>query len=158
MCGHAHGLGSGTLATSLIVGFGEACAIAKEQMKPEAERLYGLSELFLSSLSSQGVSYRVIGPHHVRQRLPGSLSMTIGGLEASKLSELLPEIALSRGSACNSLQSRSHVLKAMKLSPDEEKSTLRLSFGRYNDASQARYIADRIADVLTIPKLRSVSA
>ncbi len=153
--GQEQGLRSGTLATSLIVGFGEACAIAKEQMEPEAERLYGLSELFLSRLSSQGVSYRLIGPHHVRQRQPGSLSMTIGGLEASKLSELLPEIALSRGSACNSLQSRSHVLKAMNLSPDEESSTLRLSFGRYNDAAQALYIADRIADVLTIPKLRT---
>jgi cysteine desulfurase len=153
--GQEHGLRSGTLATSLIIGFGEACAIAREQMEPEAQRLYGLSELFLSRLNSQGVSYRLIGPHHVRQRQPGSLSMMIAGLEASKLSELLPEIALSRGSACNSLEARSHVLKAMNLSPDEESSSLRLSFGRYNDASQALYIADRIADVLTIPKLRA---
>lgn len=153
--GQERGLRSGTLAAGLIIGFGEACAIAGSQMESEAQRLYGLSELFLARLNSQGVSYRLIGPAHVRQRQPGSLSILIAGLEASKLSELLPEIALSRGSACNSLEASNHVLRAMNLKPDEEGSVVRLSFGRDNDASQALYIADRIAEVLTNLKLRA---
>ena len=153
--GQERGFRSGTLAVNLIIGFGEACAIAKEQMETEAERLYELSEMFLSELNSQDVNYSLIGPPHVRQRQPGSLSVLIPGLEASKLSELLPEIALSRGSACNSLGTSNHVLRAMNLSPAEEGSVIRLSFGRYNDASQAIYIADRIAEVLSNPKLRA---
>lgn len=153
--GQERGKRSGTLAASLIIGFGEACAIAREQMETEAQRLYGLSELFLSRLNSQEVNYRLIGSPHIRQRQPGSLSLMIAGLEASKLSELLPEIALSRGSACNSLEASNHVLREMKLSHDEEGNIIRLSFGRYNDASQALYIADRIAGVLTNPERRA---
>ena len=126
-------------------------------MEADAQRLYAMSELFLARLNSQGVSYRLIGHPHIRQRQPGSLSISIAGLEASKLSELLPEIALSRGSACNSLEASNHVLKAMKLKPDEEDSFVRLSFGRDNDSAQALYIADRIAEVLTGLKLRSGS-
>jgi cysteine desulfurase len=147
--GQEHGMRSGTLATSLIVGFGEACAIAEEQMESEARRLYGLSELLLSRLESEGVSYRVIGPGDVRERQPGSLSLSIARLNAEKLSELIPEVALSRGSACNSLESRNHVLKALGLGSGEESSVVRLSFGRFNDASQVLYIADRITEVVS---------
>lgn len=146
--GQERGMRSGTLATSLIVGFGEACAIAMERMESDAERLYGLSELFLSRLNAQGVSYRLVGPQHVRQRQPGSLALIVNDLEVSKLSELLPEVALSRGSACNSLGSSNHVLKAMGLSPDDESNFIRLSFGRFNDELHALYIADRITEVL----------
>lgn len=153
--GQERGLRSGTLATSLIIGFGEACAIAGAQMEAEAHRLYRLSGLFLARLDAQGVGYRLIGQPHVRQRQPGSLSLMIDGLEASKLTELLPEIALSRGSACNSLEASNHVLKALNLSPEEEGSIVRLSFGRDNDDSQALYIADRMAEVLNHIKLRA---
>lgn len=153
--GQERGLRSGTLAAGLIIGFGEACAIAGAQMETEAQRLYGLSELFLDRLKARGMDYRLIGNPHVRQRQPGSLSVMIPGLEASKLSELLPEIALSRGSACNSMEASNHVWKALKLTPDEEGSIVRLSFGRDNNNSQALYIADRMAEVLTNRKQRA---
>jgi cysteine desulfurase len=151
--GQERGLRSGTYATSLIVGFGEACAIAKVQMSSEAERLFALADFFISRLHSHGVTFRLIGPRSVRQRQPGSLLLTVDGLEANKLSELLPEIALSRGSACSSLAGRSHVLKAMNIKPEAERSSFRLSFGRNNVSSHALYVADRIADVLALPKL-----
>ena len=147
--GQEHGMRAGTLATALIVGFGEACAIAKEQMESESRRLYGLSESLLSRLKAEGVGYRLVGPGEVRQRQPGSLSLSIAGLNAAKLSELLPEVALSRGSACNSLESRNHVLKALGLNSGEESGVIRLSFGRFNDASEVLFIADRIAEVVS---------
>ena len=111
--------------------------------------LYGLSELLLSRLESEGVGYRVIGPGDVRERQPGSLSLLVEGLNAARLSELLPEVALSRGSACNSLESRNHVLEALGLNSGEESGVIRLSFGRFNDASQVLYIADRLAKVVS---------
>lgn len=151
--GQERGMRSGTLAVSLIVGFGEACAIAKEQMETDARKLYALSELLLSRLKSGGVDYRVVGPAEVRERQPGSLSLMIAGLEAAKLSELLPEVGLSRGSACSSLESRNHTLKVLGLSPGEESSVIRVSFGRSNDAAEVLHIADRIAEVISGSRL-----
>ena len=48
--GQERGLRSGTLATPLIVGLGEACALAAAEMAAEAERVAGLRDRLLDRL------------------------------------------------------------------------------------------------------------
>src|ERR671910_2295149 len=48
--GQERGMRSGTLATPLCVGLGEACAIAEREMGAEAERLKGLRDRFYDKI------------------------------------------------------------------------------------------------------------
>nr|CAM76378.1 Aminotransferase, class V [Magnetospirillum gryphiswaldense MSR-1] len=51
--GQERGMRSGTLATPLCVGLGEACAIAKAEMAAETERLHGLRDRLLNGLKAR---------------------------------------------------------------------------------------------------------
>ena len=57
----------------------------------------------------------------------------------------VPEIAISRGSACtSSLEKRSHVLKAIGLSKDEIDSSLRFGVGRFNNKHEINKVSEII--------------
>jgi cysteine desulfurase len=61
-----------------------------------------------------------------------------------------PEICASTGSACNSeYPQASHVLSAIGLTEAEATSSLRFSFGRYNDAAQIDRAIEIIHQQLT---------
>jgi cysteine desulfurase len=107
--GQERGLRSGTLAPALIVGLGEAAEIAGREMAADAARLAELSALFLARL---GPDVTVHG--HRRQRIAGNLNLGFDGVGAMTLMGLVPELALSVGSACTSAEVEpSYVLTAL---------------------------------------------
>ena len=70
--------------------------------------------------------------------LPGLLSLTIPQIESEVITAYMDslDICISSGSACSNLtNSYSHVLHAIGLSDAEIKSTIRISFGKNNNAS-----------------------
>lgn len=142
--GQERGLRSGTLPAPLIVGLGEACRIAGEEMAQEAHRLAHLRDRLLTSLEATIPAIRVNGSR--RARIPGNLNLTFPRASAVELMERMPEICVSTGSACSSAAIEpSYVLQALGLPEAEAARTLRIGIGRFTSAPDI----DRAAAALT---------
>lgn len=148
--GHESGMRSGTLNVPAIVGFGEACAIAGDEMETESSRTRGLRDRLKAGIEAGLDDVRVNGS--LEHRLPGSLNMSFGGINSEALLTSLPGLALSTGSACSSASvTPSHVLKALGVNPH---SALRFGVGRFNTAEEMDYAAARIVEA--VGKLRQL--
>ncbi|HUC61000.1 MAG TPA: IscS subfamily cysteine desulfurase [Alphaproteobacteria bacterium] len=143
--GQERGLRSGTLAAPLIVGFGEACAIAGVEMAEEGKRLLALRQRLADGLMARVPELRINGD--LAQRLPGNLNVSIPGVDAEALMAALPELALSSGSACTSAEVEpSYVLRALGLPEALARASLRIGLGRFTEADEVDYAAQAIAE------------
>ncbi len=138
------GMRSGTLATHQLVGMGESCTIAQSVMVEEAKRLQAWRDMVWDALESMpGVTVNGSRKHH----LPGHLHFTVMGKDNAMLINAMPELALSRGSACQQEAAEpSHVLRAMGLSAQQAQSSLRLAFGRFtteDDVALTLHVLER---------------
>lgn len=145
--GHEGGFRSGTLNTPGIIGFGEACTIAKEEMEEELLRLYNISSALIAGLSQiDGFTLNT----DTSCKLPSILSFRFGEIDAEAIIiQSKNSIALSNGSACTSKEIKpSHVLMAMKGDPNIAYATLRLSIGRFTSDSEVNEIIRSFEDAL----------
>jgi cysteine desulfurase len=141
------GLRSGTLPVPLIVGFGEAVEIAVEAMESEGKRLAKLRDKLTMLLTGSIENVAVNGSEI--SRLPNNLNISFAGIDGEALLTELPEVALSTGSACSAAQPEaSHVLKAMGLSDQQVRSSVRFGLGRFNTEDEVTFVAKRIAEVV----------
>jgi cysteine desulfurase len=127
--GQEGGLRSGTLATHQIAGFARAVELADSP--DELFRQQQLRDRLWTTLQSLG------GVHlngHPTQRLPGSLNVSIEGVDgAALLLGLRPSVAVSSGSACGSGRTEpSHVLLALGRARKLASASLRFCIGRFN--------------------------
>ncbi|HLY10382.1 MAG TPA: IscS subfamily cysteine desulfurase [Planctomycetota bacterium] len=152
--GHENGLRSGTLPVPLIVGFGEACAIAEKEAPEEANRLLGLRERLRKLIFEAFDHVRLNGS--LERRLPGNLNVSFEYVEGESLILGMADVAVSSGSACASAKLEpSHVLHALGLSEPLARSSIRFGLGRFNtegDIDQAFALLKR--EVL---RLREIS-
>ena len=133
--GQERGLRSGTLPAPLIVGFGEACRLARLELADEAERLAALRDRLLTRLAAAVPGLRVNGSR--AHRLPGNLNLAFPGMRAETLLAALPDLCLSTGSACSSVAVEpSYVLRAMGIPPDIAAGSLRIGIGRFTSAAE----------------------
>jgi cysteine desulfurase len=139
--GQERGLRSGTLAPALVVGLGEAAAIAGREMTAEQARLGDLAALFLRRLGNAGFTI-----HGDRQaRLPGNLNIGFDGVAALDLIAAVPELAMSVGSACTSAEVEpSYVLTALGLDAATAGEAIRIGFGRFTTGAELTHAADRL--------------
>lgn len=151
--GHEGGLRSGTLATPLIVGFGEAVELSCKEMKKESARLKELTLQMLAQLKEGIPDSKLNG--HPEQRLPGNLNMSLGGVNAEAVvTGLSSKISISTGSACTSKEVLpSHVLAALGIGDRELTSSIRLSLGRGSSECNLIVSSDAIIAVATRLKL-----
>jgi cysteine desulfurase len=153
--GHESGLRSGTLNVPGIVGLGEACAICAQEMAAEAIRIRGLRDRLQARIEARLDGVTVNGS--MADRLPGNLNLSFQGVQADALLMSLPEIALSTGSACSSARPEpSHVLRALGLSEEAARGSVRFSLGRFNTEPEVDFVAERVAEV--VDKLRAGGA
>jgi cysteine desulfurase len=132
--GQERGLRSGTLPAPLVIGLGEACRIAREEMAEEAERIAALRDRLLAGLAAAIPGVRVNGS--MRARIPGNLNFTFPGATAAELMARTPDLCVSTGSACSSAEIEpSYVLRALGLPDSEAARTLRLGIGRFTSAA-----------------------
>ncbi|AHJ68206.1 Selenocysteine lyase [Granulibacter bethesdensis] len=137
--GQERGLRSGTLPAPLIVGFGAACAIARQEGEAEAVRIAGLRDRLLSLLREALPGVSVNGS--LEQRVAGNLNVAFPAdrpeeRTAQQLMAALPWLAMSTGSACTSAEVEpSYVLRAMGVSGAQAARSLRLGIGRYTSAA-----------------------
>jgi cysteine desulfurase len=154
--GHESGLRSGTLNVPGIVGFGEACAIAAEEMAGEAIRVGALRDSLLRQLeASAGIG----GAMHINgtmaHRLPGNLNVSFEGVDGDALLASIPEIAVSAGSACGSGYDSSYVLEALGLPPSLLQCPVRFGIGRSNTQAEIDCAASQVA--AAVRELRTLS-
>ena len=125
--GQERGLRSGTLSPALCVGFGAAAKLASECR--DADR-HHVQRLWDAALAALGPGWAINGS--TEQRYRGNLNIRREGLDAARLIGELRDIAFSLGSACASGSGRpSHVLRALGLTPQQARSSVRIGFGRY---------------------------
>ena len=142
--GQQRGLRPGTLPTALCVGFGEACAIAVRDREQDQADAAALASLFLEELDRFGISYMVNGSRE--ERIAQNLNLSFDGVEADALLALLPNLALSTGSACASGSiGPSPVLTAMGLEDERIRGAVRIGFGRGTKQQDTREAAALVA-------------
>lgn len=138
--GQELGIRSGTLSPALCVGMGEAAHLAAERHQADATHVAKLFELALTTL---GQGWIINGSSEHRYR--GNLNLRREGLDGARLISDMRNIAFSLGSACASGSGRpSHVLRAIRLSDREARSSIRLGFGRYTGEEELASACRRI--------------
>jgi cysteine desulfurase len=153
--GHERGMRSGTLPVPLIVGFGRAAEIARDEMAPEGERLAKLrdrlQDMILSSVDEAYLNGRA------DRRLPQNLNISFAYVEGeSVLMGLNKETALSSGSACTSATLEpSYVIAALGASAELAHSSIRFSLHRFTTAEEVEYVGQRTIEV--VKRLRDMS-
>ena len=154
--GQENGLRSGTENVASIVGFGKACQLAKDNMKPNNLHLQNLRDELISKVMEE-IPHAKLNGHH-QKRLPNNAHFTFLGVNGEDLIIKLDEngIAASTGSACSvRVQKESHVLKAMGFSHDQITGSLRLTVGISNTDSEIKRTVEILKKV--VDELRAFS-
>ena len=144
----------GTQNVASIVAFGKAAELAAAHINDP--RIRELRDKLESSLLSSISGSSLNGAPDCR--LPNTSNISFDGIESEGALILLDErgICCSAGSACSSGSvNPSHVLKAMGLSNDKARASLRFSVGRFTTPQDIENACEVIPAVIT--KLRELS-
>ena len=153
--GQERGLRAGTLNVPGIVGFGEACRIAAEEMEEESVRVRRLRDRLEKTLLAELPDLWVNGD--TAQRLPNTTNIGFGGIDARTLIRDMHDVAVSTRSACSSGEpGPSHVLKAMGLTDDQAYASIRFSLGRFTTDAEIDHVIGRVLS--SVRKLRAHGA
>ena len=144
--GHERGMRSGTLATHQIVGMGEACRIAKEEMAQDQAHVTAMRDRLWAGVNSME---QVFINGDADKRYPGNLNVSFNFVEGESLIMALKDLAVSSGSACTSASLEpSYVLRALGLNDEMAHSSIRFSFGRFTTAEEIDYAIDLIKNAI----------
>lgn len=142
--GQERGLRSGTLAPALVVGFGEACRIAYEELPYDTKRIKFLSDRLLNGLLSMEHTNQNGDRDHF---YPGCVNVSFAYVEGESLLMALKDIALSSGSACTSASLEpSYVLRALGNSDESAHSSIRFGIGRFTTEEEIDYVLQAVKE------------
>ena len=145
--GHERGMRSGTLATHQIVGMGEACRIAKEEIAKDLAHVTAMRDRLWNGVKSME---QVFVNGDKDQRYPGNLNISFNFVEGESLIMSLKDLAVSSGSACTSASLEpSYVLRALGLNDEMAHSSIRFSFGRFTTEEEVDYAIELIQKAIT---------
>ncbi|MEX1040934.1 MAG: aminotransferase class V-fold PLP-dependent enzyme [Pirellulaceae bacterium] len=155
--GQQRGLRSGTLNVPGIIGLAAALRISLAEREEETERLIGLRSRLFDGLRAELPELVLNGPTLDRPtlRLAGNLNVAIPGVDGEALMMNVRQIAVSSGSACTSANPEpSHVLRALGLSDDLTRSSLRFGLGRFNTSAEIDFAVEVVSKA--VHKLRKL--
>jgi len=147
------GVRPGTLNVPGIVGFGEACEIAQQNLEENHQKQSSLrSQLEEALLTIEGTTINCVKEN----RLPNTTNVSFKGVDGTKLLRYLNKLAVSRGSACTANQvNPSHVLKAMGVRDELALASLRISTGRNTTSEDIEQVVSEIKKAIN--QLKTVS-
>lgn len=152
--GHERGMRSGTLNVTGIVGFGEACQLAMDDMGSEVSNVKVLRDRLEEKIT--GALSEVYLNGHPEERLPNNLNLSFAFVEGESLLMGMKEVALSSGSACTSASLEpSYVLRAIGVGEDLAHTSIRFGIGRFTTEEEVDYVADAI--IKNVTRLREMS-
>ncbi len=151
--GHERGMRSGTLPTHQIVGMGEACRIAQQEMATDQARIQALKDRLWRGVNSLEAVHL---NGHPTQCIPNIVNVSFAYVEGESMMMALKELAVSSGSACTSASLEpSYVLRALGLSDELAHSSIRFSLGRFTTEADIDYTIERVC--AAVNKLRELS-
>ena len=149
--GQQRGMRSGTENVPGCYGLGIAARMVYENHAEKVEKLYSLRERLIAGLLTlEGVT---VNGFHDRRNAPQIVSAGFEGIRAEVLLHALEEkeIYVSSGSACSSNHPGiSGTLKGIGVKKSLQDSTLRFSFGLYNEPEQVDYALEVLKDLLPV--------
>ena len=152
--GHERGMRSGTLPVPMIVGFGKAAELAKEEMEDEALRLRALRDRLHRGITARLTETYVNGS--LEHRLPGNLNISFAFVEGESLLMALKDVAVSSGSACTSASLEpSYVLRALGVGDELAHTSIRFGIGRFNTEAEIDYVIELVTK--SVERLRTLS-
>jgi cysteine desulfurase len=139
-----------------IVALGKAAECAGAALAEEATRVRAMRDRFEAGMLEKVPDSFVNGD--VVARLPNTSNISFAGIESDAALVLFDRqhLCCSAGSACRtgSLEA-SHVLRAMNLSSERTRGSMRFSFGRFNTEADVDRALEIVPDV--IARLRELS-
>lgn len=145
------GLRGGTENVAGIVGMGVAAETTLDNLDYIQETVWNYRYLFWNIINERlGGTVRINGQWPAFSKV---LNIRVDGIDADTFVVAMDAagVCLSAGSACRSLELEpSHVLTAMGLSPDEARSSVRVSFSVLNTELQVRDAARIFADTVNV--------
>lgn len=149
--GQEFGLRGGTENVAGIVGFGKACEIAQEGLEDFRETTIFYKQRFINKLRKELVKKHIdFYINGEDENKPGRiLNIRFQNIDGETLLLLLDAkgVCASAGSACRSHESEpSRVLLAMGLSPEEARSSIRVSFSECNSLREVEIASEIFAD------------
>lgn len=152
--GQERGMRSGTLPTPLVVGLGEAAAIAKREMGQDAEKMRGYFNRFMTEIGDGMKDVFLNGDRE--QRYPGNINLSFAYVEGESMVMAIKDLAVSSGSACTSASLEpSYVLRALGVGEDLAHTSIRFGFGRFTTDEEVDYAINLIKK--SVDKLRDMS-
>lgn len=140
---------AGTENVPGMIGLGEACKIARNNMETHIKKLKELRDMYFSEVKNQISDIKINGS--MEHRLPGNSNISFKGVNGSELLMKLDErgICASTGSACSSGSGiPSHVLTAIGLTSEYAEGTLRVTFGDENTKEDVKYLVDNLMQIV----------
>jgi cysteine desulfurase len=158
--GQENGFRSGTANVPGIVGFAKALELCIDEIPQERSRLPDLRNRLFKGIADVLPDIGLNGPVLDRPelRLSNSLNLHFDYVDGEALLlDMQARLAVSSGSACTSANPQpSHVLRALGLSDDEVRSSLRFGLGRFNTADDVETAIEVVAD--SVNRLRKLSS
>ncbi len=147
---------AGTDNVASIVGLGKAAQLAVATLEEENTRVRALRDRFEATLLAELDDVSVNGDPGAR--LPNTSNLAFNGVDAQAILLQLDRegVCCSLGSSCTTgAVQPSHVLRAMHLTNERARSSLRFSFGRFNTEAEL----DKVVEIIprAIRKLRQLA-
>ncbi len=149
--GQQQGLRSGTMNPAAVVGMCEALRYCDQSISAEQERQTALRDSLWNAIQDRFPDVVLNGPPLVNGdgtscRLGNNLNFSLVDVEGETLMAAMPELAISSGSACSSVDPRpSHVLTAIGISESRARRSLRFGLGTFTSAAEVAAAASLIA-------------
>lgn len=149
------GIRPGTENVASIVAFGQAMQNLSENKEKISTRIDVVSLGFGGRLLqlSEELGFKFECNTSTNRNTSKILSLRFNNIDAETLVIMLGErgVCVSAGSACSSHSSEpSHALKAIGLTDEQARSTIRVSFSEYNTVAEAHEAAEIVADCVSL--------
>lgn len=140
---------AGTENVAGMIGLGEACKIAKNNMEVHVQKLQKLRDFYFSEIQNEIPDIQINGS--MEHRLAGNSNISFKGIDGNELLMKLDEkgICASAGSACSSGSGMpSHVLTAIGVTSEYAEGTLRVTFGDENTKEDVEYLVENLTQIV----------
>ena len=135
---------AGTENVLEIVGLGMACEIAVRDFNKNTASMKHTRDLLYKKLNKEIKNIKL--NCDLKKCLPNTLNISFKGIDSNELiDKIKDQIAVSSGAACHSGKTEaSYVLKALKVSDEWAKGTLRFSTGKMTTTDEIGYASQII--------------
>jgi len=153
--GQERGMRSGTLPTPIIVGFGAAAEVAKQEMTNDMAHVDRLYRRMHGRIAERLPAVELNGS--ASKRYVGNVNLSFAGVEGeSLLMSLATSTAVSSGSACTSASLEpSYVLRAIGVDEELAHTSLRFGLGRFTTEEEVDKTVDHL--IQEVERLRDMS-